>query len=249
MPLPPIGAHLLVFNSKYDYEADMDLILDTVRDAGFRSVEGRMNDPRTFKAKLDERGLALGGYHVGLDKLNDVQPLIDYLGVTDCRDVCNSGVGKWHDVTADDIRAAADVLNRAGRQLRDADIRLHYHNHAFEFEPVGNGRTMMDVLIEQLDLDVVDLCVDVAWVSRGGHDPASFLRQYAAHVGYIHLKDHEGETWKELGQGTLDFDAIMPVIAEMPNVRWAMVEQDRTDRDPVESCRISAAFLRDRGEL
>jgi len=249
MPLPPIGAHLLVFGNRYDYEQDMDMILDTVRDAGYGSVEGSMKDPHTFKQKLDERGLKLGGYHVGLDKLKDVKPLIEYLRVTDCRDVCNSGVGSWSDITLDEVRTAIDILNEAGRQLRVEGIALHYHNHAFEFETVDGDRTIMDVLNDGLDFDHVDYCIDVAWVSRGGEDPTAFLRKHAEHVGYLHLKDHEGETWKELGQGVLDFDTIMPAIAELPNVRWAMVEQDKTDRDPVESCRMSAAFLRGRNEL
>ena len=58
-----------------------------------------------------------------------------------------------------------------GKQFRDEGIHLHYHNHDFEFLKVDGNKTGMDILMEGLDFRVVDLCVDVAWVMRGGDDP------------------------------------------------------------------------------
>jgi sugar phosphate isomerase/epimerase len=88
-----------------------------------------------------------------------------------------------------------------------------------------------------------------------GLDPAAFLAEHAEQVGYVHLKDYErdpgkvgrdGLTWRELGNGVVDWDGVMEVLPKLDRVEWALVEQDRTDREPGESLRISRAFLQAR---
>ena len=54
-------------------------------------------------------------------------------------------------------------------------IRLGYHNHAFEFEPL-DGTTVWDVLLDRAAPDV-DLEVDVYWAAVGGRDPVAAIRR------------------------------------------------------------------------
>ncbi len=103
----------------------------------------------------------------------------------------------------------------------------------------------MDFLIEGLDPGACDLCIDVAWVKKGGDDPARFLTAHAGLIGYLHLKDYTPESWIELGQGVVDFRSIMAAMPKLTRCRWAMIEQDSTAIDPRDSVRISRAYLRD----
>jgi len=245
MALPPVGAQLLVFGKKYSIERDTDAILDCIARAGYRGVEGAARDAETYRRKLDERGLVCGGHHVGLKSLADIRPLVKYLRVLGCRDVCNSGLAAWEKRSLADYKEAIAALNRAGRLLRGEGIRLHYHNHDFEFQKVDGSKTGMDLLVEGLDPDAADLCVDVAWVMRGGDDPASFLRRHKDRIGYLHLKDHDGTDWIELGRGKLDLAGVMKVLPELAGVRWVMIEQDSTKLDPMESVALSRKYLKD----
>lgn len=245
MALPRVGAQLLVFGQKYNINRDTALILDCVQSAGYAAVEGGAEDAALYRRQLEERGLVYGGSHVGLQGLLDVRPLVKYLKTVGGSDLCNSGLMKWDGRTLADYKTGIEVLNRAGRQLRDEGIRLHYHNHDFEFHKVDGAKTGMDLLLDGLDFSVVDFCIDVAWVTVAGLDAAEYLRQHHDRIGYLHFKDHDGQAWTELGRGRVNWAGIMKVLPELTGVRWVMVEQDSTEIEPCDSCSISRAFLKE----
>jgi sugar phosphate isomerase/epimerase len=249
MTLPPLGAQLLVFGGhptlKYDIETQTDLILDSIAEAGYAAVEGGASDGAAYKRALDARGLRYGGSHVGLAALRNPAPLIEYLKAVDSRDICNSGVLTWDNPGADDYRAALPILNEAGKAFRREGIHLHYHHHDFEFKAVEGAKTGMDILLEGLDPEAVDLCVDIAWVKKGGSDPAAYLVEHQDRIGYLHFKDYDADGWTELGAGVVDIAAVMQVLPDLPGIRWVMVEQDTTKRDPRESIAISRRYLKE----
>ncbi len=242
--LPPVGSQLGVFGSKYDMAKDSELILDAVVAAGYGSVEGGTKAQPGFKAALDRRGLTFAAAHTSMSGLLDAKPLIEHMHAMESSDICNSGILEWQNRTAAMYRDSIAKLNQIGRELRKEGIRLHYHNHDFEFTERFDGRSGMDLLIEGLDPQACDLCIDVAWVLKGGDDPAAFLSRHADRIGYLHFKDFDDAGWIELGQGKVDFAAIMRVLPGMKQVRWVMIEQDKTAIDPKDSVAISRRYLK-----
>ena len=245
MALPPVGAQLLVFGGKYNIDTQTDVVLDSVARAGYAAVEGGSHDAARYRQMLDERGLVYGGSHVSLPVLQDVKPLVEYLRVVGGSDLCNSGLLRWGDLNVEDYRQAIPLLNEAGRQLQDAGVRFHYHHHDFEFKKVDGDKSGMDLLMDGLDPDAVDFCVDVAWVQKGGENPADYLVKHKDRIGYLHFKDFNDEGWIELGQGKVDFAAVMKVLPEITGARWVMIEQDSTAIDPVDSVAISRRYLKE----
>ena len=246
---PPLGLQPIIFGKTYDASVpvQLDALLGVIAAAGYTAVEFGAPDPGELKRLLDRHGLTHAGAHVGLSSNPDPDAVIRLLDATGARDVCNSGLLRWgDDLTVDDYNRSIDALNRLGKFFHARGIHFHYHNHAFEFQPVEGGRTGMELLLEGLDFSVMDLCIDVAWVYRGGEDPAAFLLRHADRIGYLHLKDTDAEQkqWKELGRGVLDWPSVMAAIRQMPRVRWAMVEQDSTDGDPATCIRTSRDFLK-----
>jgi sugar phosphate isomerase/epimerase len=154
----------------------------------------------------------------------------------------------------DAIRALADTLNHAGEECRKAGLQFCYHNHAFEFEPVG-ATTGMETLLNRADKALVGWEMDIFWVSVGGHNPLDLLRQHAGRVPLLHLKNKAEGTavqynesvprtaFKEVGNGVLDIPAILRA-ASAAGVQHYFVEQDQTPGDPVESLRQSYDYLR-----
>jgi sugar phosphate isomerase/epimerase len=246
MALPPLGAQLIVFGPKYDINKDTDLILDSLAKAGYAAVEGGAKDAAVYRVKLDARGLKHAGSHVTPKALLDVKPLVEYLRVAGGNDICNSGLLDWNKRTLADYKETIGILNRAGRELRKQGVFLHYHNHDFEFAKVDGGKSGMELLIEGLEPGACDLCVDVAWVQKGGSDPAEFLRRHQERISYLHLKDFNDDGWIELGQGKVNFAQVLRVVGEMKKVRWAMIEQDSSKLDPCESVTISRRYLKEK---
>jgi sugar phosphate isomerase/epimerase len=150
----------------------------------------------------------------------------------------------------------ADQLNRAGETARAAGLTLAYHNHGFEFVPLADGRTPMDVLLSRLDPALAQLELDVFWVAITGADPADLLSRHKGRVPLVHLKDKAKgappetderkvakTTFAEVGNGGLDFPAILRA-AQASGVQHYFVEQDQTPGDPIVSLRQSYAYLR-----
>jgi sugar phosphate isomerase/epimerase len=153
----------------------------------------------------------------------------------------------------DVIKKLADKLNRAATKCNAAGMKFAYHNHAFEFEPMG-GSSPFQTLLDNTDPKLVGLEMDVFWVSVGGHDPVELLAKLKGRVPLVHLKDKANGTanqfnesvartaFKEVGNGTLDWAKVLKA-ADAAGADHYFVEQDQTPGDPVESLRQSYNYL------
>jgi sugar phosphate isomerase/epimerase len=155
----------------------------------------------------------------------------------------------------DAIKRLAENLNRAGKAAQTNDIKLCYHNHAFEFEPM-EGTTPLEVLMKETDPKQVGLELDIFWVVTAGQDPKALLKKYAGRIPLVHLKDravpatpHYNEDvprtdFKEVGHGAIDIPGVLAVASEV-GVKHYFVEQDSTPGNPVVSLKQSFDYLHD----
>jgi sugar phosphate isomerase/epimerase len=151
------------------------------------------------------------------------------------------------------MKKLAKILNEAGQQCKQAGLRLCYHNHAFEFEPI-DGTTPLAVLMHETQPDRLGLELDVFWASVGGNDPVTVLKHYSSRVQLLHLKDKAPElkvqynetvpsdAFREVGHGSLDYPAILQAAATT-RVEHYFVEQDKTPGDPLASLKQSYEYL------
>jgi sugar phosphate isomerase/epimerase len=123
-------------------------------------------------------------------------------------------------MTVEEWEAIAQQLNEAGAKLSSAGIRVGYHNHNVEFIKLPNGRPALELILEKTDPKLVDLEIDLGWLSATGLDPVDFLKKHGPRVGQIHLKDFK-ETEPNtalifntatVGKGVQNWDAILDVI-------------------------------------
>jgi sugar phosphate isomerase/epimerase len=152
------------------------------------------------------------------------------------------------------IKKLAGKLNMAGKISKGLGIRMCYHNHAFEFEPM-EGTTPFDTLLKETDRNLVSLELDVFWVSVAGHNPVELIRQHANRIALVHLKDKPAsfpvryneqvpaDTFKEVGRGSIDFPGVLRA-ATAAGVNHFFVEQDKTPGNPLDSLKISYEYLR-----
>jgi inosose dehydratase len=109
------------------------------------------------------------------------------------------------------------------------------------------------------------LCFDTGHYSFGGGHPLDGLTRYADRIWHVHFKDHAPqvaaqsriEEWDgvasvghgvfcELGQGDVDFPAILAKLRAMSYDGWIVVEQDVLPGmgRPIESARRNREYLR-----
>ena len=136
-------------------------------------------------------------------------------------------------------------LNRLGELCRREGVSFSYHNHDFEFAPLG-GSTMWDVLVRETNPELVHLELDLYWIKYAGADPETVLRDVADRVSLIHLKDMApDDTLSDLpvGEGTLPWSTLLEA-ADTARVEWYVAEQDNP-RDALEDVKTSLRYLRE----
>ena len=230
-------------------EQDVAATLREVAAAGYREVEtAGLFDlaPDQFRAALDAAGLVSPAGHYPLDAIRQ-QPEAT-LGVA--RTLGQQWiVVPWLDPaerTAGGYERLAGDLNRFGAAARDGGMRVAYHNHEFEFEPLGDGRTGYDLLLDGTDPSLVDIELDLFWAVRGGRDPIALFATHPGRFALCHVKDMRdiagSQEMVAVGEGEIDFAGIFARAADA-GLEHYFVEHDNPP-DPIASIRTSYEHLR-----
>lgn len=120
-------------------------------------------------------------------------------------------------------------LNEASAIARDNGLTLLYHNHWWEYQPLGDTYPYK-VMLDYLD-PAVGFEIDTYWVKTGGLDPAAVITELGARVPLLHIKDGPAVTEQPMvavGEGTMDF---APILAAGQAAEWLIVELDRCATD------------------
>ncbi len=239
-----------MYTLRDDMAKDFVGTLRKVAEIGYPGVQlsgnfGGLSGPE-IKKVLADLNLKIAATHVGLEALEqDIKKVIDFnLGMGNVRVAIGALPGNYrHD--KEGYLAAAKILNKVGKELKENGIELGYHNHSFEFTKF-DGQYAYDILFEATDPEFLKAEIDTYWVQHGGADPAEYIRKYAGRTTLLHLKDMAPgpeRHFAEVGEGILDWDAIFAAASESA-CAWYLVEQDTCQRPPIESVRISFENLK-----
>ncbi len=255
MPDTKIAVTLYNLRNYCQNESDMDCTLDKLCDIGFQAVQvsGTPLDAATIRKQLDKHGLVCVATHENAVLFeDDISPVVDKLQTLGC-DFTALGSAPQEYRCKFGAEKLCRIFNRQGEKFLAAGIKLGYHNHSFEFTRYpGMTRTMMEEFYAGTDPEKVFAEIDVHWVTRGGGDPALWIRKVAGRMPVMHIKDftiHNGDpVFCEIGEGNLNWQAIF-AAAEETGVRWYSIEQDNPfpGRDIFDSMRISFNNLKAMG--
>ena len=271
----PIGIQLYTLGP--DAAKDLDGTLKAVSGMGYKSVELAGLLGRTaaqMKASLDAAGLTCTSAHIqgrgqfdgDLGKLASdlttlgvktaVMPSPYIPARLEQRPATGEGIAEWFgrvlaQMTADDWKMNADFLTEKAKVLAASGIRTGYHNHNFEFAPVGST-TGLEIMIAATDPKLVTFELDLGWVAAAGVDPAAFLAKHKGRFSMVHVKDIKADTQPnfalkmdptEVGSGKLPWKTLLPA-AYAAGVRGFYVEQEPPFARPrIEAAKISHDYL------
>lgn len=221
--------------------------LDAVAAIGYQEVEfaGYFGHaPAEVRGWLDSAGLSSPAAHVGMEELEGV-------GLEAAIETASTLGQRWlvlpwipEDMrTADGYRTLAGILNAAGETAAAANLRVAYHNHAFEFETVDDdGTTGFSLLLEHLDPALADLEIDFHWSAVGGADSAALLRDNPGRFPLCHVKDVTADgRMADVGAGEIDWAGLF-ALSDTAGLRHFFVEHDQPG-DPLASIEASYRYL------
>jgi sugar phosphate isomerase/epimerase len=244
--LGPIGLQLYTLRNLM--RADFEGTLAQVAQIGYTEVEfaGYFERPaRDVRAILDRHGLRAPSTHLSKEALErDADRLLEDAATIGHRYVCVAWVGEEERRTVDAWKRVAEAFNRIGQRCRRAGLQFAYHNHDFEFVPLG-GKMFYDTLLAETDAALVQLELDLFWITKAGSDPFAYFTRYPGRFPLVHVKDSAGppeHRMVDVGSGKIDFRRIFARRAQA-GIRHFFVEHDQPS-DPLASVRASFDHLK-----
>jgi inosose dehydratase len=242
-------------------------------------------DPGILREALAERGLALTAGHL-FEPFHDPSAraailaqarrvcavlagqgvrrlvMIDHVTVERGRTAGRSDVARrlakaeWSAMMA----SFADVATLARDEYR---VGATLHPHAASYVEFGDE---IDAAMNDLDADVMGLCIDTGHSAYAGVDPAELVHRYPARVTHVHFKDVDAGVRRQVvadgvefdravsrgifcpvGGGMVDFAAFRDALAAAGYAGWGSIEQDVDPARPgdlVANARASIGYLR-----
>ena len=243
----PLGVQL--YTVRKDAERDLPRVLAQVRAIGYEKVETYWNvyahPAGELRRMIADAGLRAPSGHFDYAGLPAKLDYARELGVQYV--ICPMLPAQLR--TPDGFRQAAARFNDWGQQAQKLGIRFGFHNHNYEFRSFG-ATTGWDILLQNTDPELVCLELDCYWVTQAGRDPIQLLQKLGKRVRMVHLKDRKpgfpysqklnsaAHHFTEVGMGTIAWPRVLEVATEI-GVEHLFVEQDETERPPIESLRIS----------
>ncbi|MDE0858727.1 MAG: sugar phosphate isomerase/epimerase [Akkermansiaceae bacterium] len=252
---------LQLYSLRNELKTDTPGTIKALVDAGYKQGEmyGFPNCDDMIKAANDH-GLGLHSTHFDWEAA--VNPSDE--GFSDFRKIVEKAnqiklthlvVPYLHDKdrnSLDDYKRVAGNLNKAAVIAKKAGIQLAYHNHSFEYKPMG-GSTGFDIFTKEFAPEM-KFELDVFWVKAAGVDPVTLIKKLSGRVSQLHLKDlkkglelpiYDGmpkEAFKELGNGMIPMEPIIEA-GKAAGVVHCHIEQDHSP-NPLKSVTESVAYLK-----
>ena len=256
----PLKIGLQLYSLRETIGQDLKGTLAKIARAGYQEVEtyGYSVEkgfwglkPAEFKAALAANGLSTSSGHYELGEfmrtgqVAALQPSLDAARACGQRYVIVPHLDEGVRKSVADFKTLAARLNQAGALCQKASLRLGYHNHDFEFKPIG-GVTLFDVMLKETDPKLVDFELDLYWVVRAGQDPVRLMQAHPRRFPLWHVKDMDKAKPAlntEVGAGSVDFRKIF-AQARTAGLQHIFVEQENFGMDAYQSIAQSAAYIK-----
>lgn len=254
MSMLKLGAQLYTVREYMKTEKDFGETIKKIADIGYKYVQvsgiGSVS-PQAVKTITEDNGLKVILTHTSPERIkNETAKVIEEHSLFGCDAI---GIGGLFGVsrTVDGYKKFTDDFKNAFEEIKKSGKVFLYHNHRFEFQKY-DGKTGIDILLENTDKDAFKLTFDTYWAQAGGIDPAAFIEEYSDRIFVTHLKDmtviDDKSVMTEVMTGNINFKRILEV-SEKANILWHFVEQDETRINCFESMKISFDNLMSTGKF
>ena len=201
-----------------------------------------------------EIGLEIAGTHPRITSLDSITPsIIEQHKMLQTHIL---GIGSMPEkYNRQDLTHYQDFIlscHRSARLLKEQDITLTYHHHAFEFSKI-QGLYPMDIILQTMHQSPLMLEVDVYWLQYAGINPIAFIQKYYHHIAMLHIKDmkiaitgHWGtiQQFCPIGEGNIQYRQLISQVRAL-DIPWLIIGQDEFyGSDPFEDLRKCLSFIK-----
>ena len=205
---------------------------------------------------MEQSGLKVVSVHEDLGSiLRSPETVIEEARSFGTKYVVITGMHMFDYSDAEAVKKLAEDLNNAGKQLKEGEISLLYHNHNCEFLRVDEKMTAYEYIIEHTDPAYVNFEFDSYGPTETGADAKLWMERLGERMKLWHINDRGARPRgkgasimksdsMELGYGNMDLEG-MAAIAKKYQVDGVILESHKNwvDKSPVKSFQLSAEFM------
>jgi len=246
-----IPVALQLYSVREDCARDLPGTLETVAKMGYEGVEfagyyGRSADE--LRKMVDNLGLRVAGTHIGINTLlgDELKRTIEYNRILGNRFLIVPGLPENMRSSKAAWLETARLMNEIAEKVRSEGMRVGYHNHAIEFQPM-EGDLPWDVFFGATVPDVV-MQLDTGNAMYGGVRPdgiLEILKRYPGRAATVHLKEFSSTNKQALiGEGEMKWKEFFSLCETIGGTEWYIVEQESYAFPPLECARRCIKNLR-----
>lgn len=228
-----------LYTVRTSMQQDLPATLEAVAAIGYKEVEcaGYFDvPPAELRRMIEGLGMRSPNSHVDFNAMrDDPVSVIEPAAELGNRWATIAWVPPETRGTVDGWKRWAEALNRAGEVAKRYDMRAAYHNHEFEFAPVGDTLPY-DILLAETDPALVDFELDFFWAAKAGQDIGRLLASAPGRFTMAHIKDMSADgEMVDVGTGQIDFAGLLATDAGR-RIKHLFVEHD----EPADAFRSAA---------
>ena len=241
---------LQMFSLRDITKDDLKGALAAMAKLGYKKVEFAGffgHDAKDVKAWLDEYGLVASGTHTAIEEIapDKIEETIAYHKAIGCNVLI---IPAYHNQDEEaSLEATISAMNYAEPILKEAGIRLAFHNHSGEFQVKPFGKRIFDELYNRTNIFFE---LDTFWAWAAGENPVELMKQLhdAGRLCEIHLKDgHQSvngarPVGKSLGSGDAPVKAVRECALELGVTM--VVESETCNPDGMTEAKICIEYLK-----
>jgi sugar phosphate isomerase/epimerase len=253
-------AGLQLYSLREELPKDVKGVIAKVAAAGYKEVEtyGYSKDggfwglsAAEFKALLNKHGLTSPSGHYNMDtlikegKFDEVDHAIEAAKILKQEYVTCPYIGGDDRKSAADLKNIVEKVKLGAQRVKQAGLKMAYHNHDFEFETI-EGVRLYDLLLDGTKPGELWFELDLYWVVRAKQSAPELFKRAPGRFKLVHVKDMDKQDPginTEVGAGSIDFKTIF-ASAKAGGVNHFIVEQENFSIDPYKSITQSSNYLR-----
>lgn len=235
---------LQLYSVREDCSRDLLGTLEAVANMGYDGVEfagyyGR--SAHELRKILDNLGLKVAGTHIGIQTLlrDELERTVEFNHILGNKFLIVPGLPEEMRNSKASWLTTARLMNEIAERLRTKGMRVGYHNHVTEFQPMA-GELPWDIFFGATIPDVV-MQLDTGNAMHGGVSPdeiLEILKRYPGRAATVHLKEFSSTNKRALiGEGEMKWKEFFSLCETIGGTEWYIVEQESYAYPPLECVR------------
>lgn len=233
----PIGLEL--YSVRAELPKDFAGVIEKIGKMGYQGVEFAGyhtwdKKPKDLRKLLDDNGLKCCGTHTQLitlqgDALKHTIELHKELGnkFLICPSLSAKDAQGWINL--------AKQFNDIAAKAREDGMLVGYHSHGGDFKKY-DGKTSWEIFYDNTNPEVVHQ-IDVGNTLGGGGDPFALIKKYAGRTKTTHIKEFGGAKDAAIGEGTIDWKALLELYETVGGTEWYIVEYENANpMEKIKTC-------------